>query len=68
MKNGNGEKGIMSTVNKKSGEITVHLDIGDIVAILQKLSPSNEHEEHIAEKLKYYMALGIFGDEDLEFE
>jgi hypothetical protein len=55
-------------VNKKSGEITVHLDIGDIVAILQKLSPSNEHEEHIAEKLKYYMALGIFGDEDLEFE
>jgi len=68
MKNGNGEKDIMSTVNKESGEITIHLDIGDIIAILQKLSPSNKQEERIAKKLKFYMALNIFGDEDLEFE
>ena len=58
----------MNTVNKKSGEITVHLDIGDIVAILQKLSPSNEHEERIAKKLKVYMALNIFGDHERDLK
>ena len=58
----------MSTVNKKKTDIVVYLDIGDIIAILQKLSPSNKQEERIAKKLKFYMALNIFGDEDLEFE
>lgn len=54
----------MSIANKNS--IFVYLDIGDIVAILQKLSPSNKQEERIAKKLKYYLALRIFGTEEPE--
>ena len=63
MKNGIGEMKIMSIANKKDG-ILVRLDIEDIVAILQKLSPSNKQEESIAKKLKYYLALRIFGTEE----
>ena len=55
----------MSIVNKKDG-IFVHLDIGDIITILQKLSPSNKQEERIANHLKYYLALGIFKVEEPE--
>ena len=53
----------MSIANKKNG-LLVRLDIEDIVAILQKLSPSNKQEESIAKKLKYYLALRIFGTEE----
>ena len=52
-------------MNKKDG-ILVRLDIEDIVAILQKLSPSNKQEECIAKKLKYCLALRIFGTEEPE--
>jgi len=52
-------------MNKKD-EIPIRLDVGDIVAILQKLSPSNKQEEKIAKKLKYYLALRIFGTEEPE--
>jgi len=52
-------------MNKKD-EILIRLDVGDIVAILQKLSPSNKQEEKIAKKLKYCLALRIFGTEESE--
>ena len=65
MKNGIGEMKIMSIANKKNG-ILVRLDISDIVVILQKLSPSNDEEERIANNLKYYLALRIFGTEEPE--
>jgi len=47
-------------MNIKDG-ILIRLDIGEIIAILKKLSPANKHEEVIAEKLKFCLALGIFG-------
>jgi len=46
--------------------IIVRLDISDIITILQKLSPSNKEEERIANNLKYYLALRIFGTEEPE--
>ena len=50
----------------KNDGILVRLDIGDIVAILQKLSPSNKQEERIAEKLKWCLAFKLFGIEESE--
>ena len=51
----------MNTANKdNNNDVPMYLSINDIVIILQKLSPNNDQENRVAEKLKSYLTIKLF--------